>query len=209
MRPWWCRRSPARRRRRAGGTAFTYTITASNSPTSFAATNLPGGLTLNATSVSSAARPTRRHSADFVDGDQCRARVRRHADATVNAAVVVPAITSATTATGRVGTAFTYTLRRAIRRRRLRRRICRPAFRSTPPPVSSAARDRGGRLADFVDGDQRRRNERGRHPHADGNPVWPSRCSQWIRRSDGRYSVFTVTAVGAAPLTYKWYYAPR
>ena len=92
----------------AVGTAFTYQIVASGNPTSYNATPLPAGLSVNlATGVISgtptaAGQPSVTISATNAGGTTSATLV-----ITVNAAVL-PTITSATTAAAVVGTAFTY-----------------------------------------------------------------------------------------------------
>jgi len=89
--------------------AFTYLIVASNSPTAFGATNLPAGLVLNAQSGAitgtplSAGTTSVTISAANASGTNSRALA-----ITVAAAVIPPVITSAGTATGTSGSAFTY-----------------------------------------------------------------------------------------------------
>jgi hypothetical protein len=92
------------------GSAFSYQITATNSPTSFNATGLPSGLSINTTTglisgtPSAAGTSTVNLSATNAGGTGTRTLTL-----TINAATpAAPSITSANTATGTVGTAFTY-----------------------------------------------------------------------------------------------------
>ena len=94
------------------GTAFSYQIVASGSPTSYSATGLPAGLTVNAASgvisgtPTSAATSTVTMNAANAGGSGAKVLT-----ITVTAAPVVvtaPVISSAATANGKVGTAFSY-----------------------------------------------------------------------------------------------------
>src|SRR5438045_1560790 len=91
------------------GVAFSYQITATNSPTSFGATGLPPGLTVNTSTGLISGTPTTAGtysvtiSATNVTGTGSATLV-----ITINPAA--PVITSALTATGTVGIAFSYTI---------------------------------------------------------------------------------------------------
>jgi len=94
------------------GTAFNYNITATNTPTSYAATTLPGGLTINtSTGVISgmptvAATSTVTISAINAGGTGTKVVTITIAPATPS----VPVISSAPTANGTVGTVFSYNI---------------------------------------------------------------------------------------------------
>jgi hypothetical protein len=91
------------------GTPFTYAIVASNTPTSYGATGLPLGLTLDATTGIISGTPQ-------VSGLYQPVLTARNASGQGPAFSLalslgnLPGITSASTATGTVGTAFSYTL---------------------------------------------------------------------------------------------------
>jgi hypothetical protein len=92
------------------GVAFSYTITASNSPTSFGASGLPGGLAVNTGSGGISGTPTAagtfavQLSANNAGGSGTRALAL-----TINPPpATVPVITSPLTAEGRVGNPLTY-----------------------------------------------------------------------------------------------------
>ena len=94
------------------GTAIsTYTITATNNPTIFSASNLPPGLSINTANGQITGTPTASGTynvtigADNGNGDGAQTKTLVY---TINAADI-PAITSATTATGTVGQPFNYT----------------------------------------------------------------------------------------------------
>src|SRR5437899_9464273 len=91
------------------GVAFSYQITATNSPTSFNATGLPAGLTVNTTSGLISGTPT-------TAGTYSVTISATNGGGTGNATLTLtikpppPAITSSLTATGQVGVAFSYTI---------------------------------------------------------------------------------------------------
>jgi PKD repeat protein len=94
----------------AGGTvgaAFSYQITASNSPTSFGATGLPAGLSVNTSSGLISGTPTTAGTST-VTLSATNAGGTGTASLTVTINPAPPTITSATTASGKVGTAFSY-----------------------------------------------------------------------------------------------------
>ncbi len=93
------------------GQPFTYTITASNSPTSFAATNLPTGLSLNTSSGVISGTPTAAGTFSIViaaanGGGSGSSRTL--ALTVASAAANAPVITSSGTATGVGSATFTY-----------------------------------------------------------------------------------------------------
>jgi len=97
------------------GQSFTYAIIATNSPTSYAATGLPAGLTLNTTTgiisgVPSTTSGTTPFGIDLsaTNGDGTGAVKRL--SLTVDPAPATPVISSGATATARVGIAFTYNI---------------------------------------------------------------------------------------------------
>ena len=90
------------------GSAFSYQITATNSPTSYSATPLPAGLTLNAASGLISGTP----SAVATTNVSLTASNATGSSPTVNLAITVvpssPVINSPTTASGQTGSAFSY-----------------------------------------------------------------------------------------------------
>jgi len=90
------------------GTAFSYQITASGSPTRYGVTSLPSGLTLNATTGRISGAPT------VIDGAYNATISATNAGGTGSKALRIslaparPVITSAVTAAAKQGTAFTY-----------------------------------------------------------------------------------------------------
>ncbi|HMG81823.1 MAG TPA: carbohydrate-binding protein, partial [Ferruginibacter sp.] len=93
------------------GTGFSYTITASNTPTSFGATGLPAGLSINtATGVISGTPTTAGTYPVAVTATNAAGTGNKTVTVTVSSAVVAPSISSAATATGTVGTAFSYVI---------------------------------------------------------------------------------------------------
>jgi len=94
------------------GAAFSYQIVASGSPTSYSATGLPAGLTVNAASGLISGTPTAvATSTVTLRATNAGGSASKTLTITVAAAPVVvtaPVISSAATASGRVGTAFRY-----------------------------------------------------------------------------------------------------
>ena len=96
----------------AVGAALTYTITASALPTSFNATNLPAGLTVNTTTgVISGTPPANAGSFNIglsavTSGGTCTGNLRLTVTPTAN----YPVISSALATSGTVATAFSYTI---------------------------------------------------------------------------------------------------
>ncbi|HTB81245.1 MAG TPA: putative Ig domain-containing protein, partial [Opitutaceae bacterium] len=89
------------------GVAFSYQITASNSPTSFSATGLPAGLSVStSTGLISGTPTTAATSSVTINATNATGTGTKTLILTVNPAK--PAITSAATATGQVGIAFSY-----------------------------------------------------------------------------------------------------
>ena len=89
------------------GTAFSYQITATNSPTSFGATNLPNGLSVSGTTGLISGTPTA-VGVSSVTISATNAGGTGSATLTLTINPAHPVITSATSATGTVGTAFSY-----------------------------------------------------------------------------------------------------
>ena len=89
------------------GTAFSYQITASNSPTSFAASGLPAGLTVSTTSGLISGTPTTAGTST-VTLNATNSGGTGTATLTLTVSIAAPVISSSTTATGTVGTAFSY-----------------------------------------------------------------------------------------------------
>ncbi len=93
------------------GITFSYTITASNSPTSYAATGLPAGLAINTSSGVISGTPTAAGTSSVtISATNATGTGSTTLTITVNAALSVPAITSARTATATKGSAFSYTI---------------------------------------------------------------------------------------------------
>ena len=90
------------------GSAFSYTITATNNPTSFNATGLPAGLTVNTSTGLISGTPT---TAGTYSVTISATNAGGTGSATLTLTIVnppPPVITSATTASGQVGVAFSY-----------------------------------------------------------------------------------------------------
>src|SRR5437899_7010345 len=89
------------------GVAFSYQITATNSPTSFNATGLPAGLTVNTTSGLISGTPTTAATYSVTIG-ATNGSGTGNATLTLTIKPPPPVITSSLTATGPVGIAFSY-----------------------------------------------------------------------------------------------------
>jgi len=89
------------------GSAFSYQITASNSPTSYAATGLPAGLTVNSGTGLISGKPTAAGTST-VTLSATNSTSTATAKLTLTIALPKPVISSATTASGTVGSAFSY-----------------------------------------------------------------------------------------------------
>ncbi|HTX35795.1 MAG TPA: putative Ig domain-containing protein, partial [Bryobacteraceae bacterium] len=89
------------------GTVFSYQIAATNSPTSYAATGLPSGLSVSSTSGLISGTPTAAGTST-VSLSATNSTGTGNATLTVTVTAAAPVITSATTASGTVGTAFSY-----------------------------------------------------------------------------------------------------
>ena len=92
------------------GAAFSYTITASNNPTSFNATGLPAGLSVNTTTGVISGTPTTAGTSSVTLSATNAAGTGSATLALTINALPAPVITSALTASGTVGTAFSYTI---------------------------------------------------------------------------------------------------
>src|SRR6266550_286144 len=92
------------------GVAFSYQITATNSPTSFNATGLPVGLTVNTTNGLISGTPTTAGTYSVtISATNCGGTGSGTLTLTINPPPP-PVITSSLTATGTVGVAFSYTI---------------------------------------------------------------------------------------------------
>ena len=89
------------------GSAFSYQITTANSPTSYGATGLPAGLTVNSGTGLISGKPT---AAGTSTATLSATNIAGTGSAklTLTIALPAPVITSATTASGAVGSAFSY-----------------------------------------------------------------------------------------------------
>ncbi len=93
------------------GLPFSYTITATNSPTSFKATGLPAGLSVNtATGVISGTPAAAGTSSFTVSATNASGTGSAILTLTINAAAAPPAITSALSASGKFGSTFSYAI---------------------------------------------------------------------------------------------------
>lgn len=91
------------------GTAFTYTITASNSPTSYNATGLPSGLSINISTGAIGGTPTTVGSFSItISATNAAGAGSATLALTIVPASSAPVISGLTTASGEVGIAFTY-----------------------------------------------------------------------------------------------------
>jgi len=91
------------------GVAFSYQITATNNPTSFGATGLPAGLTINTSTGLISGTPTTAGTYT-VTISATNAGGTGNATLTLTIKPAPPVITSSLTATGQVGVAFSYTI---------------------------------------------------------------------------------------------------
>ncbi len=89
------------------GIAFSYQITATNTPTSYGATGLPAGLSVNSASGLISGTPTAAGTS-MVTLSATNAGGTGNATLTLTVSPAPPVITSATTASGTVGIAFSY-----------------------------------------------------------------------------------------------------
>jgi lysophospholipase L1-like esterase/fibronectin type 3 domain-containing protein len=89
------------------GTAFSYQITASNSPTSFSASGLPGGLSINTSNGLISGTPTAAGTSTVTLG-ATNASGTGNAFLTVTISVTKPVISSSTSASGTAGSSFSY-----------------------------------------------------------------------------------------------------
>ncbi len=92
------------------GSPFSYTITASNNPTSFNATGLPAGLSVNTATGVISGTPTAAGPSSVALSATNAAGTGTATLALTISAPAPPAITSASTASGLVGSAFSYTI---------------------------------------------------------------------------------------------------
>jgi hypothetical protein len=91
------------------GTAFTYQTTASGNPTSYGATGLPGGLSINTSTGTITGNPTAAGTFSVTLSAANSAGMGSATLAiTINSSASAPVISSSLAATGTVGTAFSY-----------------------------------------------------------------------------------------------------
>jgi hypothetical protein len=91
------------------GSVFNYQITATNSPTSYGATSLPPGLNVNTATGSISGTPTATGTSTVtLSATNSGGAGNATLTITIAAATQAPVITSATTASGTVGSAFSY-----------------------------------------------------------------------------------------------------
>ncbi len=89
------------------GTVFSYHITASNSPTSYSATGLPGGLSVNTSTGVISGTPTASGTSTVTIG-ATNATGTGTATLTLTVSPAAPVISSSTSASATVGTPFSY-----------------------------------------------------------------------------------------------------
>ncbi|MGO8817909.1 MAG: beta strand repeat-containing protein [Terriglobia bacterium] len=89
------------------GSAFSYHITATNAPTSYGASGLPGGLSVNSSTGLISGTPTAA-ATSTVTLSATNSTGTGNATLTLSIAAALPVITSATSASGKVGSAFSY-----------------------------------------------------------------------------------------------------
>lgn len=92
------------------GQAFTYTVTADNSPTSFNVGALPAGLTFTSPTIAGTPTTAGTYSISLSANNAAGTGATRTLTLTVSPAGPVPAITSAATAQATLNAAFTYTI---------------------------------------------------------------------------------------------------
>jgi|GEM_PF-173389 len=93
------------------GAAFSYTITASNTPTSYAATGLPAGVTVNTTTGVVSGTPTTAGTyTTTVSATNAAGTGSKTVTITINQAVIAPVVSSASSATGTTGVTFSYSI---------------------------------------------------------------------------------------------------
>src|SRR5437660_7005835 len=92
------------------GVAFSYQITATNSPTSFNATGLPAGLTVNTTNGLISGTPTTAGTYSVTISATNSSNQTGNATLTLTIKPPPPLITSSLTAIGQVGVAFSYSI---------------------------------------------------------------------------------------------------